>query len=101
MLAAPALDDVGNPLVGLTKKVVSGLIILSALVMTIAIAAGSFRGILSRAAGMPYAQAQAWMMLVDVVILFILAAFAIPLSNGVIDAVTGYTTPDIHLPGTS
>ena len=56
--------------------------------------------IFSKMAGMPYAEANATMKIIGVVILFIITAFAIPLSNAVIDAVMAYhSSESIRIPG--
>ena len=86
-------------LANLVKMGVDGLIILAALAMTFAIAFTSVMSIFSKMAGMPYAEANATMKIIGVVILFILTAFAIPLANAVIDAVMQYHSPEgIHIP---
>jgi hypothetical protein len=90
-LAAPAAgsDDPGGKLADLAAAAVQGLIVLSGLVLMIAFAAGGFQGILGRVAGLPYAQANAWMMILDVVVLFVLVAFSKPLAEAIVNAVTG------------
>jgi membrane protein insertase Oxa1/YidC/SpoIIIJ len=51
-------------------------------------------------AGMPYAEANATMKIIGVVMLFIITVFTIPLANAVIDAVMDYHSPEsIHIPG--
>ena len=86
-------------LANLVKMAVDGLIVLAALAMTFAIAFTGVMSIFSKMAGMPYAEANATMKIIGVVILFILTAFAIPLANAVIDAVMQYHSPEgIHIP---
>jgi hypothetical protein len=103
-MALPVLadDEPPGPMVGLAdlvKMSVDGLIILAALGMTFAIAFTGVMSIFSKMAGMPYAEANATMKIIGVVILFILTAFAIPLSNAVIDAVMKYHSSEgIHIP---
>jgi hypothetical protein len=105
-MALPVLadDEPPGPMVGLAdlvKMAVDGLIILAALGMTFAIAFTGVMSIFSKMAGMPYAEANATMKIIGVVILFILTAFAIPLANAVIDAVMKYHSPEgIHIPST-
>ena len=77
-------------LADLVKMAVDGLIVLAALAMTFAIAFTGVSSILAKMAGMPYAEANATMKIIGVVILFILTAFTIPLANAVIDAVMRY-----------
>jgi len=87
-------------LANLVKMDVDGLIVLAALAMTFAIAFTGVMSIFSKMAGMPYAEANATMKIIGVVILFIITAFAIPLSNAVIDAVMAYhSSESIRIPG--
>ena len=87
-------------LANLVKMAVDGLIVLAALAMTFAIAFTGVMSIFSKMAGMPYAEANATMKIIGVVILFIITAFAIPLSNAVIDAVMAYhSSESIRIPG--
>jgi hypothetical protein len=103
-IALPVLADdgpggPGEGLANLVKMAVDGLIILAALAMTFAIAFTGVMSIFAKMAGMPYAEANATMKIIGVVILFILTAFAIPLANAVIDAVMEYHSPEgIHVP---
>lgn len=109
-IAAPVLAQEPEPgggggaaagLANLVKMAVDGLIILAALTMTFAIAFTGVMSILSKMAGMPYAEANATMKIIGIVILFILTAFTIPLANAVIDAVMQYHSPEgIHIPAT-
>jgi hypothetical protein len=104
-IASPVLAD-GGPgggamagLASLVKMAVDGLIVLAALAMTFAIAFTGVMSIFSKMAGMPYAEANATMKIIGVVILFIITAFAIPLANAVIDNVMEYHSPEgIHIP---
>ena len=87
-------------LANLVKMAVDGLIILAALAMTFAIAFTGVMSIFSKMAGMPYAEANATMKVIGIVILFILTAFTIPLANAVIDAVMQYHSSEgISIPG--
>jgi hypothetical protein len=92
----------GGPMEGLAnlvKMAVDGLIILAALAMTFAIAFTGVTSIFAKMAGSPYAEANATLKIIGVVILFILTAFAIPLANAVIDAVMAYHSSEgIHIP---
>ena len=90
----------GAGLANLVKMAVDGLIVLAALAMAFAIAFTGVTSIFAKMAGSPYAEANATLKIIGVVILFILTAFAIPLANSVIDAVMEYHSPDgIHIPG--
>ena len=87
-------------LANLVKMAVDGLIVLAALAMTFAIAFTGVMSIFSKMAGMPYAEANATMKVIGIVILFILTAFTIPLANAVIDAVMQYHSSEgIRIPG--
>jgi heme/copper-type cytochrome/quinol oxidase subunit 2 len=101
-IAPPALAQGqadGNPLASLVKLAVNGLIIVAALLMTFAIAFTGVMSMMARMAGMPYAEANATMKIIGIVILFIIVAFAIPLSNAVIDNVMEYhSNEDIRVP---
>ena len=95
-------SGVAGGLASLVKMAVDGLIIVAALAMTFAIAFTGVMSIFSKMAGMPYAEANATMKIIGVVILFIITVFTIPLSNAVIDAVMNYrSTEGIHIPGGS
>jgi hypothetical protein len=90
-----AMAGLGN----LVKMAVDGLIVIAALGMTFAIAFTGVMSIFSKMAGMPYAEANATMKIIGVVVLFIITAFTIPLSNSVIDAVMDYhSSESIHVP---
>ena len=99
----PDPGDGGGAMAGLgnlVKMAVDGLIILAALAMTFAIAFTGVMSIFSKMAGMPYAEANATMKIIGVVMLFIITVFTIPLANAVIDAVMDYHSPEsIHIPG--
>ena len=96
----PGSSGAAAGLANLVKMAVDGLIVLAALAMTFAVAFTGVMSIFSKMAGMPYAEANATMKIIGVVILFILTAFAIPLSNAVIDAVMAYHSSEgIHIPG--
>ena len=97
----PGSSGAAAGLANLVKMAVDGLIVLAALAMTFAVAFTGVMSIFSKMAGMPYAEANATMKIIGVVILFILTAFAIPLANAVIDAVMQYHSPEgIHIPAT-
>jgi cytochrome bd-type quinol oxidase subunit 2 len=104
-LALPVLAD-GGPggpaegLANLVKMAVDGLIVLAGLAMAFAIAFTGATSVFAKMAGMPYAEANATMKIIGVVLLFILTVFAIPLANAVIDAVMQYHSAEgIHIPG--
>jgi len=83
----------------LVKMAVDGLIVVAALGMTFSIAFTGVMSIFSKMAGMPYAEANATMKIIGVVILFIITAFTIPLANSVIDAVMDYHSSEgVHIP---
>jgi uncharacterized membrane protein len=68
--------------------------------MAFAIAFTGATSVFAKMAGMPYAEANATMKIIGVVLLFILTVFAIPLANAVIDAVMQYHSAEgIHIPG--
>lgn len=74
-------------LAGLVKKAVHGIIILTGLIMVFAIAFAGFKGVLGKLAGAPYAEANAIMTVIGVVLMFLLTIGAIPLSNAIINSV--------------
>ena len=96
----PGPGGAGAGLANLVKMAVDGLIVLAALAMTFAIAFTGVMSIFSKMAGMPYAEANATMKVIGIVILFILPAYTIPLANAVIDAVMQYHSSEgIRIPG--
>lgn len=84
--AGPVAQDAGW-LAGLVKKAVHGIIILTGLIMVFAIAFAGFKGVLGKLAGAPYAEANAIMTVIGVVLMFLLTIGAIPLSNAIINSV--------------
>lgn len=92
---------IGQGLASLVKMAVDALIVVGGLALAFAIAFTGVSTIFAKMAGMPYAEAQATMKIIGVVIAFIVTAFAIPVANAVIDNVMEYQSGEsIHVPQT-
>lgn len=114
--ALPALAQDGDPpagggegdgggggaggLAGLVALGVRGLIILTGLLLCFGIAFTGFKATLAKWAGIPAAEAQAIMTVISLILLLLLVAFSIPLSNAVVKAVTssGDVGQEIYVP---
>jgi hypothetical protein len=92
---------IGQGLASLVKMAVDALIVVGGLALAFAIAFTGVSTIFAKMAGMPYAEANATMKVIGVVIAFVLTAFAIPVANAIIDNVMQYRSSEgIHVPGT-
>lgn len=91
---------IGQGLASLVKMAVDAMIVVGGLALAFAIAFTGVSTIFAKMAGMPYAEANATMKVIGVVIAFVLTAFAIPVANAIIDNVMSYRSSEgIHVPG--
>jgi Na+/phosphate symporter len=100
VLAAPHPDPISG-LAKLVKAAVNLLIILTGLGMVFTIAFTGATATIAKMAGAPYAEANATLKIIGVVVCFCLTAFSIPLANAIIDNIMAdgsYTSEDIHVP---